>query len=143
MIVKIFYCNWENDCCSLHAVTSSVRDLLHYTHTEKCYLFVLYNRNWNGLLKDEKRKLQVCWRDLTWIWRHLCVCPLIDHGQQPMKCTQKSRYCINQYIHYRYILFTSFSAHNLSFSSVKKATYFVPFYVLSLPSRAMSTIPSG
>ena len=22
---------------------------------------------------------------LTWIWRHLCVCPLIDHCQQPMK----------------------------------------------------------
>ena len=30
-------------------------------------------------------KKQVCWRDLMWIWRHLCVCPLIDRGQQPMK----------------------------------------------------------
>ena len=27
-------------------------DLLQYTHTEKCYLFVLYNKNSNGLLKD-------------------------------------------------------------------------------------------
>ena len=32
-----------------------------------------------------KKEKQVCWRDLTWIWLHLCVCPLIDHGQQPMK----------------------------------------------------------
>ena len=35
-------------------------DLLQYTYTEKCYLFVLYNKNSNGLLKDfgghEKRK---------------------------------------------------------------------------------------
>ena len=37
-----------------------------------------------GFLGHEKNK-QVRWRDLTWIWRHLCVCPLIDHGQQPMK----------------------------------------------------------
>ena len=37
------------DCCSLHAVTSSV---IYYTHTEKCNLFVLYNKNSNGLLKD-------------------------------------------------------------------------------------------
>ena len=29
----------------------------------------------------EKRKTSL----LTWIWRHLCVCPLIDHGQPPMK----------------------------------------------------------
>ena len=119
----------------------------YITHTQKNVIYLFYTIEiemvyWR-ILGHEKRKLQVCWRDLTWIWRHLCVCPLIDHGQQPMKCTQKSRYCINQYIHYRYILFTSFSAHNLSFSSVKKATYFVPFYVLSLPSRAMSTIPSG
>ena len=27
-------------------------DLLQYTHTEKCSLFVLYNKNSNGLLKD-------------------------------------------------------------------------------------------
>ena len=63
-------------------------DLLQYTHTEKCYLFVLYNKNSNVLLKDfggMKKEKQVCWRDLTWIWRHLCMCPLIDHGQQPMK----------------------------------------------------------
>ena len=57
-------------------------------HTGECYLFVLYNKNSNGLLKDlwgMKKEKQVCWRDLTWIWRHLCVCSLIDHGQQPMK----------------------------------------------------------
>ena len=49
-------------------------DLLQYTHTEKCNLFVLYNKNSNGLLKDfwgMKKEKQLC--------------PLIDHGQQPMK----------------------------------------------------------
>ena len=67
-------------------------DLLLYTlthaRTEKCNLFVLYNKNSNGLLKDfwgMKKEKQVRWRDLTWIWRHLCVCPLIDHRQQPIK----------------------------------------------------------
>ena len=34
--------------CSLHAVTSSVCTDIH---TEKCNLFVLYNKNSNGLLK--------------------------------------------------------------------------------------------
>ena len=60
-------------------------DLLQYTHMEKCNLFILYNKNSNCLLKDFGGMKKVCWRDLTWIWRHLCVCPLIDHGQQPMK----------------------------------------------------------
>ena len=49
-------------------------DLLQYTHMEKCYLFVLYNKNSNGLLKDFgawKKKNKTA--DLTWIWRHLCV----------------------------------------------------------------------
>ena len=32
-----------------------------------------------------KKEKQVRWRDMAWIWRHLCVCPLIDHGQQPTK----------------------------------------------------------
>ena len=36
--------------CSLNAVTSSV--IYYGTHTEKCNLFVLYNKNSNGLLKD-------------------------------------------------------------------------------------------
>ena len=74
---------------------------------EKYNLLVLYLKNSNGLLKDlgghEKKKNKSADtsadrnRDLTWICRHLYVCPLIDHGQQPMKCTQKSRYCINSY----------------------------------------------
>ena len=57
-------------------------DLLQYTCTEKCNLFVLYNKNSNGLLKDlggMKKEKQVCWRDLTWIWCLLCVFPLIHH----------------------------------------------------------------
>ena len=60
------------------------RDLLQYTHTEKCNLFVLYNKNLNGFWGIRKEK-QVCWRGLYTI----CVCVLyvlcIDHGQQPMK----------------------------------------------------------
>ena len=59
-----------------------------HTHTEKYYLFVSYNKNSDGLLKDfrgMKKEDQVCWRDLTWISRYLCDRPFIDHGQQPMK----------------------------------------------------------
>ena len=98
------------DCCSVHAVTSSV--IYYSTHTwEKRYLFVLYNTNSNGLLKDlggMKKEKQVCWRDLTWIWRHLCACPLIDQVNNQWKCTQsrygiKSRYGINIYSETLYI----------------------------------------
>ena len=47
-------------------------------------IFVLYNKNSNGLLKDFwciKKEKQVLWRGFDAIY----VCPLIDHGQQPMK----------------------------------------------------------
>ena len=64
------------DCCSLQAVTSSV---IYYIHTHKrknaIYLFytikmqIVYWRIF-GCMKKEK---QVRWRDLTWIWPHLCV----------------------------------------------------------------------
>ena len=40
----------RRDCCPLHAVTSSV--IYYGTHIEKCNLFVLYNKNSNGLSKD-------------------------------------------------------------------------------------------
>ena len=73
-------------------------DLLQYTPTEKCSLFVLYNKNSNGLLKI----LRDVWgmekgkdKSADVVWRHLCVSPLIDHGQQPMKMRTASRYCIN------------------------------------------------
>ena len=69
-----------HDCCSLHAVTSSV--IYYSTHSwEKCNLFVLYNKNSNGLLKfawfwgmgkDKNKSSDV---DLMCIWRHLRVCP--------------------------------------------------------------------
>ena len=36
----------------LHAAFDVFCDLLQYTHTEKCYLFVLYNKNSNGLLAE-------------------------------------------------------------------------------------------
>ena len=67
------------DCCSSHAVTSSV--IYYSTHTrKKCNLFVLYNKNSKvylkifGARKKKKKSADV-----------ICVCPLIDHGQQPMK----------------------------------------------------------
>ena len=64
-------------------------DLLQYTHTEKCNLSVLYNKNSNCLLKDfrghEKRKTSLLtWSDVDFT-PSVCVCPLIDHDQQPMK----------------------------------------------------------
>ena len=58
-------------------------------HTDtllKCNLFVLYDKNSNGLLKDlggMKKEKQVRWCDLTWITVN-----------NQWKCTQKSRYCI-------------------------------------------------
>ena len=57
-------------------------DLLQSTHTEK-YLFVLYNKNSNYLLKcfwgtiKESKSADVIWHGFDAI----CVCPLIDHGQ--------------------------------------------------------------
>ena len=67
------------------AVTSSVvyYNLWEYTRKEKCYLFVFYNKNSNGLLNDFgawKKKNKSADVYLT-----SSVCPLIDHGQQPMK----------------------------------------------------------
>ena len=59
-------------------------DLLQYTCTEKCNLFVLYNKNSNGLLKDfgawkkKNKSADVIWRGFDVIC--MCVCPLIDDG---------------------------------------------------------------
>ena len=63
-------------------------DLLQYTHKGKFYLFVLYNNNANGLLKDFLGMKKENCKSADVIWRGfdaICVCPLIDHGQQPMK----------------------------------------------------------
>ena len=54
-----------------------VSDLLQYTHTEN----VIYLYYTVKIQMDFSRFLG---HDVD-IWRHLCVCPLIDHGQQPMK----------------------------------------------------------
>ena len=63
------------DCCSLHAVTSSV--IYYSAHTRKNVIYLFYTikiqRFIEGFLGAWKKKKQVCWRDLTWIWRHLCV----------------------------------------------------------------------
>ena len=81
--MKIAYFHYH-----VNAVTSSV--IYYSTHTrKKCYLFVLYNKNSNGLLKDfgawtkKNKSADVIWRGFDAIC--VCVCPLIDHGQQPMK----------------------------------------------------------
>ena len=73
----------QSFCCSCitrwnvykHSESLDGTTVVLYTH-EKCNLFVLYNKNSNGLLKDlggMKREKQVGWRDLTWFWRYLCV----------------------------------------------------------------------
>ena len=67
-------------------------DLLQYTHTEQYYLFVLYHKNSNGLLKDfwgMQKEKQVCWRAWRDLTPSVCV-SLIDHGQQPMKMHKSS-----------------------------------------------------
>ena len=74
-------------------------DLLQYTQTEKCNLFVLYNKNSNSLLKDfgAWKKKNKSRRDLIWIWCHLCVSFNRSRSttNEKYKCTQKSCYCIN------------------------------------------------
>ena len=63
------------------------RSITVYTHG-KMLSIVLYNKNSNGSLKDfgawkkKNKSADVIWRGLT---SSVCACPLIDHGQQPMK----------------------------------------------------------
>ena len=52
-----------NYCCSLHSLASSMIYYSTHTHTEKYYLFVSYNKNSVGLLKDfrgMKKEEHVC-----------------------------------------------------------------------------------
>ena len=62
-------------------------DLLQFTHTGKSNLFVLYNKiqmvYWSilGPRKKKNKSADVIWHRLDAI----CVCLLIDHGQQQMK----------------------------------------------------------
>ena len=54
-------------------------DLLQYTHTGKCKLFVLYNKNSNGLFKDighEKKTSLLRWSDVNLT---PYVCPAYMH----------------------------------------------------------------
>ena len=85
------------DCCFLHTATSSV--IYYSIHTRKnVYLFytikihIVWLQDFGG---HEKRKTSL----LTWIWRHLCVCPKKIMVNNQWKCTQKSRYCITLYRH--------------------------------------------
>ena len=76
------------DCCSLHAVTRLLWSFTVHTNG-KCYLFVLYNKNWNGLSKDlgarKKKSGPLTRSDEADFLSSVCVRPLTDHDQQPMK----------------------------------------------------------
>ena len=68
-------------------------DLLQYTRTENVIcLFYTIQIKW--LIEDlggfwgMKKEKPVRWRDLTWIWRHLYVCALIDNGRNHWKWNQ-------------------------------------------------------
>ena len=68
------------DCCSLHAVTSSV--IYYSTHTRKNVTYLFYTIKIQMVYTKKKNKsADVIWRGFDVI----CVCPLIDHSQQPMK----------------------------------------------------------
>ena len=73
-------------------------DLLQCTRMEKCNLYILYNKNSNGLLKyswSMKKERQIRWRDLTWIWRHLCASfRSRSTNNENAHRSQKSRYYI-------------------------------------------------
>ena len=79
------------DCCSLHVVASSVIYYSTHTRINVIYLFytifikqiqIVYQRIFLGGARKKKNKsADVIWRGFDVI----CVCPLIDHGQQPMK----------------------------------------------------------
>ena len=82
--IKKLRVEWR-DCCSLHAVISSV--IYYSTHTQENVIYLFYTIKiqmvyWR-ILGHGKRKTS----PLTWYGVDLTssVCPLIDHGQQPMK----------------------------------------------------------
>ena len=63
-------------------------DLLQYTHTWKNVIYLFYTIKiqmfyWRifGAWEKKNKSADVIWRGFDAI----CVCPLIDHGEQPMK----------------------------------------------------------
>ena len=57
-----------------------LRSIRAHTHGKMLSIFVLYNKNSNGLLKDfvgMRKEKQFCWSGSDAI----CVWPLIDHCQ--------------------------------------------------------------
>ena len=116
-------------------------DLLQYTHTEKCCLFVLYNKNQmvlynkksNGLLNDfwgMKKEKQVCWRNLTWIWRHLCV-SFNWSRSTTNENAHRSHVIVYIYI-YLFVLFTLCCHLWLQYTHTEKCYIFVK-YIYSIP----------
>ena len=88
-VCTVIYHRWRHSVWRTKSTTRDVKvawmlffthcdvfcDILQYTHTQKCYLFVSYNKNSNGLLKDfagMKKEKQVRWRGFDVI----CVCVL-------------------------------------------------------------------
>ena len=100
-------------------------DLLQYTHTRENVIYSFYTIKiqmvyWR-ILGHEKRKTS----PLTWygvdLTPSVCVCPLIDHGQQPMKThtevtlLHKELYAILSSIRRNfYVLITSQKKHRIS-----------------------------
>ena len=81
------------DCCSLHAVTSSV--IYYSTHTRKNVIYLFYTIKiqmvyWK-ILGHEKRKTS----PLTWYGMDLTSSFNRSRYNNQWKCTQQSRYGIN------------------------------------------------
>ena len=65
------YCNRSKKrSCSFFTRCDVICDLLQYTHTEKCYLFILYNKNSKRAWKKKNKSSDLIWRGFDTI----CVC---------------------------------------------------------------------
>ena len=101
-------------------------DLLQYTHTRENVIYSFYTIKiqmvyWRilGAWKKKNKSADVIWRGFDAIC--VCVCPLIDHGQQPMKThtevtlLHKELYAILSSIRRNfYVLITSQKKHRIS-----------------------------
>ena len=99
-------------------VTFSVSDLLQYTCTEKCNLFVLYNKNSKGLLKDfwgmKKKNKFTCYLFACWAMTifemifdnlRLHIVIIICYCNKSIASNRKTSYFRSWYIHNKWIIF--------------------------------------
>ena len=77
----------------LWSITVYTRENVYLFYTLKIH--IVWLKDFGGMKKEKQTR----WRDLSWIWRHLCVCPKKIMVNNQWKCTQKSRYCITLYRH--------------------------------------------